>query len=194
MKYLYQPLNSIHINQSFGENKACVNSSNEIINCDGNNPPSGYWSLYGPSGHLGVDLAAGHGMEVYAAQRGTVYHIDTNEKSGLDVRIESEENGIKFRHIYEHLLGYQPRVGDYVKTGQVIGWADNTGYSSGDHLHFQVEQLTDGVWTPIDPMSVMEMIPAKKILLLNNTLTYIAEQIASISDNLADIIRKKVTK
>lgn len=36
-------------------------------------------------------------------------------------------------------------VGQRVTTGTILGNADNTGWSSGTHLHFQVEQLPPGV-------------------------------------------------
>jgi murein DD-endopeptidase MepM/ murein hydrolase activator NlpD len=139
-------------------------------------------------------LVAPHGDEVYAAQRGVVYRIDPNKWSGLDVRIESEINGRKIRHIYEHLSGYQPQKGDYIETGQVIGWVGNTGLSSGAHLHFEVHEDIDGIWTPVDPMSVMEQIPAYQILAINNTLTYITEQVATIADNIANYLRRSGTK
>lgn len=67
-------------------------------------------------------------------------YIDTKEKSGLDVRVESQFDGVLHRHIYEHLMGYQPMVGDKIMCGDLIGWAGKTGYASGDHLHFQLEK------------------------------------------------------
>ena len=144
----HRPVNPFRINQSFGDNQACVNDDKKVIYCDGENPPEGYRSLYGSQGHKGLDLRAGHGQRVYASAGGVVCGIDTNPKSGLDVRIQSIFNGRTYRHIYEHLLGYQPQKGDEVKTGELIGWADNTGYSSGNHLHFQLEEWKDGKWTP----------------------------------------------
>ena len=191
-KYFYQPLKPFKINQLFGENKACVSidGKNTYITCDGLNPPLGFRSLYGSKGHLGLDLAAWQGQEVYCIQRGKVYQIDTQIRSGLDVRIETEIDGKKFRHIYEHLLGFQHKVGDTVETGQLIGWADNTGYSSGNHLHLQVEQNIAGEWIPIDPLPLMENMFAKDILSINNSLKYIKEQIALISDRLADWLRR----
>jgi len=193
MKKIYQPVTPFHINQKFGENKACVSldGKHTFITCNGLNPPKGFKSVYGANGHLGLDLRAGHGQEVYCALSGFVYFIDTHARSGLDVRVESMLGGRKIRHIYEHLMGYQPKKGDYVFTGELIGWANNTGWSSGDHLHFQVEEFIDGKWIPIDPLSLMEPTFARKILLQKSLIKYMKEVVALLSDRLADLLRKK---
>ena len=194
---LHWPIDPRHINQKFGENNACVSldGQNRVITCDGNNPPPGFKSLYGSSGHLGLDLRAYHGQEVYCAQEGIVYNIDTNPKSGLDVKILSTVGGRQLMHIYEHLLGYQVKVGDKVKTGQLIGWADNTGYSSGDHLHFEVkERIGDGPYVSIDPLPIMSDMFAKDVLKLNDSIKYLSEQIALLADRLADWIRNRNIK
>lgn len=190
-KVIFQPVSPFVINQSFGDNLICISTdgNKKIISCDGKNPPKGYKSLYGAKGHLGTDLRATHGQEVYAARDGVVYQIDTNPKSGLDIRIESEDNGFRFRHIYEHLLGYQPKVGDRVQTGQLVGWADNTGYSSGDHLHFQFEIWDGEKWVPTDPIPYMEPMFAKDFLAKYNKVLYLKEQVAKLADNLAVYLR-----
>lgn|SRR3990167_662310 len=190
MKYFYQPLKPFIINQYFGENKACISTDglNKYISCDGLNPPYGYKTLYGTKGHLGIDLKASKGQEVYCSQGGKVVHIDTNPKSGLDVKIRTEMGGRIFKHIYEHLLGYQCNIGDIIETGQLVGWADNTGYSSGNHLHFEVQELTD-TWNSIDPLPLMEPIFAKDILWLKNKIKFIREEIAKLLDNFAFKLR-----
>lgn len=192
MKLLFQPVRPFYIYQKFGENKACVtlDGTNKVISCDGHNPPEGYRSLYGELGHTGLDLMAKHGQEVYCAQDGVVYWIDTHPKSGLDVRVESNVNGVKFRHIYEHLMGYQPKIGDTVKTGQLIGWADNTGYSSGDHLHFQLEIWNGTDWIKSDPLLYMEDTFALTIRLQTDVIGYLKELLAKLLDNKASNLRK----
>lgn len=194
---LHWPVWPININQKFGENNACVSldGKNTVITCDGLNPPSGFKSLYGDAGHQGLDLRSYHGQEVYAAQDGVVYFIDTNPKSGLDVRILSTAGGRQFMHIYEHLLGYQVKVGDKVKTGQLIGWADNTGYSSGDHLHFEVrERIGDEPYKSIDPLPIMSDMYAKDVLKITDQIKYLQEQIAMLADRFADWIRNRSIK
>lgn len=193
MKFLSWPINPIIITQHFGENKACVDLETGVkyITCDGLNPPQGYRSLYGPKGHLGLDLLAAYSQGVFCAKKGEVTFIDTQSKSGLDVRIVSVVEGRTFRHIYEHLLGYQHKIGDIVETGQLIGWADNTGYSSGNHLHFQVEEWIGGEWIPIDPELYLGDMFAKDVMYYENKITYLKEQIALLAEKISDYLRTK---
>lgn len=185
MTPLFRPVKPFFINQHFAENKACVNGDRSIvITCDGNNPPSGFRSLYGPGGHKGLDLAAVHGQHVYCAMDGVVVDIDTQEKSGLDVKVESVWQGRRFRHIYEHLLGYQPKKGDTVLAGGLIGWADNTGYSAGNHLHFELKELKNNNWVSIDPMPLMSELHAEDI-------AGIYEKIARITQWITDFLRTR---
>lgn len=191
-KFLYPPVWPFNINQRFGENKACIPiigyTSGTLITCDGHNPPQGYRSLYGPLGHLGLDLRASHSQPVYCAAGGIVYKIDSSERSGLDVRIETLVNGVKYRHIYEHLLGYQHKVGNRVELGTLVGWADNTGYSSGNHLHFQLEEWQNDKWVPVDPLLFMYThIPAIQAATI---IRRIKETLARLADILADLLRK----
>jgi murein DD-endopeptidase MepM/ murein hydrolase activator NlpD len=192
MKILHQPVRPWIVGQKFGANEACVDlaTGKKTIACDGLNPPPGYKSLYGSTGHKGIDVRAYHGQPVHCALDGIVSHIDTNPRTGLDVRIESEQGGKRYRHIYEHLLGYQHKVGDKVEAGEVIGWTDNTGYSAGDHLHFQLEEWT-GKWTPIDPEPLLSNMFAGDALLMSNKIKYIKEQLAIFSENLAEYLRKR---
>ena len=197
MKYFYQPVKPFSINQTFSEKKACVSTdgTNKVISKspyhDSTVCPVGYKELYGDKGHLGTDIQTYHGQEVYCIQKGVVNQIDTNPKSGLDVRIITQIDGRKFKHIYEHLLGYQCKVGDVIETGQLVGWADNTGYSSGDHLHLQLEEMVGSTWVPINAMPLMEPRFAKDILAINNRLKYLQEQVALLADRIASWLRTK---
>ena len=40
--------------------------------------------------------------------------------------------------MYAHLASVNVSVGDYVSQGQVVGYIGCTGFSTGDHLHFEV--------------------------------------------------------
>lgn len=187
MKFLFQPVKPFVINQKFGENTACFPISGEqhVITCDGNNPPLGYKSAYGAGGHKGVDLQTFHGQPVYASCDGVVDMIDTHPRTGLDVRILSVIEGQKYLHIYEHLMGYNVQKGQFAKTGDCIGWADNTGFSSGDHLHFELKRIDQGVYTSIDPIPFMNNYFAPSV----DKIKAVMEKLAVALEMLVDKLR-----
>jgi murein DD-endopeptidase MepM/ murein hydrolase activator NlpD len=188
MRFLHQPVNPWRVFQKFGENQACIDleTNSKVIACDGLNPPPGYRSVYGPKGHSGVDVWAVHNQPVYCACTGIVDSIDTNPRTGLDVKVVSEIAGRRFRHFYEHLLGYQPKKGDKIETGGLIGWADNTGYSSGNHLHFQLEEWFNNKWVPVDPEPYMFDAYALNV----NQVKKLSEMVARLADLVADWLRR----
>lgn len=147
MKHLKYPLDSILITQTFGENSVCIPiKGGKCIGCDGLNPPKGYKSVYtGMTGHNGIDFIAWTGRPCYASLEGIVEEIVDEEARGKGIGIVSEktyycdEVGKKtqWKIRYWHLQSYVVKLGDKVKAGDLIGYCDNTGYSSGDHLHWE---------------------------------------------------------
>jgi hypothetical protein len=102
------------------------------------------------AGHNGLDLYAKHGQPVFASHDGMAYY-QTDKKLGHGVVIYSNDTfdytssqGIPFtaryKTIYWHFAnGYPSPIstsGTPVKAGDFIGWADSTGLSMGDHLHY----------------------------------------------------------
>jgi hypothetical protein len=56
------------------------------------------------------------------------------------------ENGqvVEFSSIYAHLFSFEVNDGDSVVFGQTIGLVDNTGWSTGDHLHYEFRTTGGG--------------------------------------------------
>lgn len=191
MKFLFRPVKPFIVNQLFGENGACISldGKRKVIACNGNNPPVGYTSVYGLKGHQGIDLRAYLGQAVYCSYEGMVVSIDTQERSGLDVRIVSELNGTRYMHIYEHLSGINAlKVGDRVKTGECIGWAGSTGLSSAVHLHFELKvQGNDSKWTPINPVYFVNEFFAPDA----DKVKAILESMIVVLENLFEKLRKR---
>lgn len=97
-------------------------------------------------GHTGVDLAAGGGTPIYAASSGTVTMAGWYNPCYANMVEITHGGGVATR--YAHMR-YTPAVsyGQWVNTGQIIGYVGTTGCSTGNHLHFEV--YTWGY--PIDP-------------------------------------------
>lgn len=133
----------------------------------GANPQN--YAKFGLPGHEGVDIKAPHGSPIYAVADGAVYMVgDTREYPaghayGVQVRI-AHVGG--WKTVYAHLDRRTVDIGDQVKAGQVIGYADNTGNSFGPHLHLTLkrEERTyrdeHGVWPNNlhDPTPFLEAI------------------------------------
>lgn len=93
-----------------------------------------YWS-----GHLGIDIAAGAGEPVYAADSGVVTMAQGGYNYGYG-NVVQIDHGNGYSTVYAHLSAYFVSVCGSVSAGQQIATAGNTGNSQGAHLHFEVRQ------------------------------------------------------
>jgi murein DD-endopeptidase MepM/ murein hydrolase activator NlpD len=95
--------------------------------------------LYQSGTHDGVDFRASVGTPVKAALSGTVYEINHGAvpycQYGKWVLVK-HNNGLTT--LYAHLSNISVEKGQAVSTGEVLGFAGNTGYATGPHLHFTV--------------------------------------------------------
>lgn len=116
--------------------------------------------------HNGVDVLAKHGQPVYAAHAGICYPgVDDKEGHGVVIRTETpyEYNGemVHFKSVYWHFLKESAvvKTGQRVEAGDLIGYADSTGLSTGDHLHFSIKpQLwneNDWIWYNLEQSNGM---------------------------------------
>lgn len=93
-----------------------------------------YWS-----GHLAIDIAAGEGAPVYAADSGVVTMAQGGDNYGYGNVIQID-HGNGYSSLYAHLSVIGVSNCQSVSVGQWIGGAGNTGNSQGAHLHFEVRQ------------------------------------------------------
>jgi murein DD-endopeptidase MepM/ murein hydrolase activator NlpD len=93
-----------------------------------------YWA-----GHLGIDIAAGEGASVYAADSGVVTMAQGGYNYGYGNVIQID-HGNGYATIYAHLSVIGVGQCESVGAGQWIGASGSTGNSQGSHLHFEVRQ------------------------------------------------------
>jgi murein DD-endopeptidase MepM/ murein hydrolase activator NlpD len=140
---LYYPVSPLYINQYFGKNFSDLYISQGML------------------GHSGIDFMAKHGQPIYASHDGICYpEVDSAGGNGVVIRtlIPYDYNGVPtfFKTIYWHLIEDDAVVhtGQQVKAGDIIGYADNTGASTGDHLHFglkpQAVNESNGAWMNLE--------------------------------------------
>lgn len=93
-------------------------------------------SYYGDGrNHKGIDLGADKGTSIYAAASGTVIFSGYDGDYGYSVVID-HGNGYKTR--YAHASALCVKKGQTVNQGDVVAYVGSTGYSTGNHLHFEI--------------------------------------------------------
>ncbi len=110
------------------------------------------------------DLAIGLGAPVYAMRAGEVVGVQDKfpDTGGGPDKISKFnyvfiEHDAGYRSAYIHLQqGFRGKVdikaGDRVEAGQLIGYSGNSGWSSGPHLHIELQK-------PGSPFSFTETVP-----------------------------------
>lgn len=105
------------------------------------------------------DFAMPKGTPVHAARAGVVAYAEVRsppgspcyDPPGLLESCHNKANFVGVRHadgtvaLYMHLRQLAVGEGDVVAQGDVIGLSGNSGYTSGPHLHFQL-QNDCGIW------------------------------------------------
>lgn len=182
-KFLFKPLEFWWVGQGFGQNQACINlaGTSKVISCDGNNPPEGYRSIYGPAGHNGLDCYADNGQKLFASCDGVVRELvdEATRGKGLGLVTNRQRFCIEtgkpeyFKIRYWHLKDFNCKPGDVIRVGDLIGWCNNTGYSAGDHLHFEIKPVAknsknewynilqdNGAYGAVNPVPYMDNLTA----------------------------------
>lgn len=113
--------------------------------------------------HTAWDLAAGNNTPVKATCDGTVIQVSFTQKEnvtntsaggGNQIKIKCEvDDEVSYTVWYAHLYPDSSKVkeGDSVKAGEELAGVGTTGYSTGPHLHYQVQ--LDG--NNVDGMSLI---------------------------------------
>lgn len=144
---LIHPVKPLWLTQGFGGDKAT-------------------YGQFGLNGHNGIDVVTAHGQPVYATHDGQAYYeVDSSQGHGVVIRTNKAyevpgHGKVYMKTIYWHLCDpkKEPKLaspvylysqknkgkGMSVKAGDIIGYADNTGFSTGDHLHFGLKPQAKG--------------------------------------------------
>jgi murein DD-endopeptidase MepM/ murein hydrolase activator NlpD len=103
--------------------------------------PFGLRNLPGGSRfHKGIDLYAGCGDRVFAAQDGVVTHSGYYGAAGNSVIIDhGTKFGGKFDTFYMHMSKVLAKMDQHVKKGDLIGYVGQTGNAMGCHLHLTTD-------------------------------------------------------
>ena len=100
--------------------------------------------------HKGLDIALDMYDPILASADGVVTFVGGDELLGLGWYVEIE-HGNGWVTVYAHLVEFAVWQGQLVSRGEIIGYNGNTGYSTGPHLHFEVQHND---WY-VDPLVVL---------------------------------------
>ncbi|MDD2328093.1 MAG: M23 family metallopeptidase [bacterium] len=100
--------------------------------------------------HYGIDIKAQTGDTIYAAFDGKI-RVKQYERRGYGYYLVIRHvNGLET--VYGHLSKFLVEENEFVRSGQPIGLAGNTGRSFGSHLHFETRFLGK----PINPNFIID--------------------------------------
>jgi hypothetical protein len=104
----------------------------------GANPQN--YAQFGLPGHDGIDIRAPSGSKVFCVAPGEVSRVINDPRGhnyGIHVRVAHQDG---YETIYAHLQRTLVNKGDRVEPGTLLGLADNTGNSFGNHLHITLKK------------------------------------------------------
>ncbi len=87
--------------------------------------------------HTGLDLRATYKQPIFATANGKVVYAGWGKGYGKMVKIKHKHG---YTTLYGHMYYIKVRAGQYVKAGQIIGYAGSTGRSTGVHLHYEIRR------------------------------------------------------
>lgn len=121
----------------------------------GANP--GKYEKYGLAGHEGIDLAAAKGSKIFCVAPGIVKLVQTkadDHNYGIHIRVQHADG---YETIYAHLQSAAVTAGQRVAAGDLLGLADSTGNTTGNHLHLTLKR--QGATLPGYPNNIIDPTP-----------------------------------
>ena len=150
---IYRSLRTNYVTQYFGQNLSPI------------------YQRMGMLGHSGVDFLCWKGEPIYHSGDWSGWaQTEVDNAGGVGVDIISNEpllNGNRIKLRYWHLERVNVYDGQKIKSGDLIGWGDSTGMSTGDHLHFGFKECDsqgnglnkgNGYYGGLDPAKYFENI------------------------------------
>lgn len=107
---------------------------------------SKFWEDRSGRPHRGVDLSAsGNNVPLYSMCNGTVI-LKAFDSTGYGNYIIMKDSTSGLGFLYAHMSQVNVNQGDSVVIGEQVGIQGSTGYSTGNHLHLEMQNLSNRNW------------------------------------------------
>jgi len=160
------------------------------------------YTKFGCLGHNGIDWGCYCGEPIYwdcYDCEGKVVAITDNATAGVGVDIITEDKDGIFKHTFWHFLhgGLVVKIGQVLSSGDLIGFGDSTGMSTGHHLHRQLKkQWKDAFglyWNANQDngfQGAIDITPYFTNEFIGGTMSSLTNQIAIISWKIKQLMAK----
>lgn len=179
LKFWNQFTNTITTTATKSAEKVTSNASKNVADyyLNGFRKTGKYNESRSTGNHKGLDLANGKaGSPVKSLKGGKVITATYSKTAGYWVVVEQDDGKVaKYMHMQKGSL--KVKAGQRVEAGQQLGNVGNTGRSSGNHLHLQVEE--DG--KTVNPENYLKNINSP-----SEAQSEASKQAAEQSSNVAD--------
>jgi len=124
-----------------------------------------YYLQFGRN-HIGVDMVPtqeyyknsqtyldNHRVVVFSTISGSVNQY-VDQYGGETVEITNGDN--TFKVLYVHFSATLVNSGDSIKSGTPVGIMGDTGFSTGDHVHYEVKIKDGSSWRAVNPLNYIQ--------------------------------------
>lgn len=151
--------------------------------------PQLYYDTFGLAGHNGVDFALPPNTPIYAAEDGVITSSYDPSGYGVTIYLDSTTgNGWRYGHL-SYDRPPQAATDPRVTAGQLIGYSNNTGYSTGPHLHAGLRppntDYDNGYSGYIDPLPTLDTLPPAPTPTELASMQALIDQLTALINNLS---------
>lgn len=158
------------------------------------------YQSFGLAFHQGLDFSLWYKEPIFwnCNQRGEVIYAggDVNEGMGVSV-ISRDTDGTYYQHRFWHLIRFACKSGDILESGEIIGYGDSTGFSTGNHLHYDLKKVRkneNGTYTTLNwnngVKGAIDPTPYFKNKFILDVMKELSEECLTLAQKVLKLIKR----